>query len=193
MAALLEAINRALGAVSLPATSTLAAPVPPHVAMARRLVEEEDRSAQTEGWHFNTLQDVTYYPDEVTGKVEAPATAIAFTVRGDDWRELSIRSGFFYDLAEDTDVFTKPIRGRVLLQLALDDTPPYYRDYLGARAARRLEAQYRGEPASSRDAYAAELIARGNALRLDGAAARHNSITTEAVFRTYGTRLRRRR
>lgn len=194
MPALLEAINRVLGAVALPATSSLDAPVPPHVAFARRMVEEEDLSSQQEGWQFNVLTDKTYWPDETDGnRIEAPATLIAFTPRADDFRRVAVRSGFFYDLQDDTDAFTRHLRGRAIMQLDLDDTPPYYRDYVAARAARRMQAQYRGDPAGARDAMANELVARATALRMDELAAGHNSLRADAMWRSYTYRAFQRR
>lgn len=193
MSALLTAVNRAIEAVALPATSSLDEPVPRHVAVARKMVESEDRHAQLMGWQFNTLTDVTYLVDDTTGKVTAPATLLNFTPRGTDSRNVTTRDGFFYDLDDATDQFTKDLRGRALLQVIFADCPAYFREYVAARAARRLYTQLRGDPAGVRDVQGAELMARADALRQDALTARLNTIESQPVYQGYGTRLRRHR
>jgi len=182
MPALLDAINRALGAVALPPASSLEGTVAPHVAMARRFVEEEDRSAQLIEWQFNVEPDVTL-PLEPDGTILAPSSLLAFTPRGDDARQVTTRDGLFYNLAERTTTFATALRGRLVAQVDFADCPVYFREYVACRAARRLQAQLRGDPAGARDAQAQELMARADALRHDENTRRSNTIHAEPVRR----------
>lgn len=188
---LLEAVNRALSAVSLPPASSLEGSVAPHVALARRLVEEEDRATQHEGWHFNVEPDVTL-PLEQDGTIEAPSNLVAFTPRGTDERQVSVRDGLFYDLEERSTTFTTALRGRLQVQLEFDICPPWFREYVAARAARRLQAQFRGDPAGARDAQAQEFQLLATARRQNELAARANTYRSETVYNVYGRRRNRR-
>lgn len=197
MTALLDAVNRVLSAVSLPSTNSLDAPVAPHVALAKRLVDEEDRVTQEDGWQFNTEPDRTFELD-ITGKIQAPSNLILFSLTFPAGGMtglgfLTVRDGFFYDLDNSTDVFTRELRGTLISRLDFEDCPGTFQSYVAARAARRMHASFRGDPPGARDALMQEQMARATALRADERIAQRNTIAAWTVQNIMWRHPRRRR
>lgn len=178
MTTLLEAVNRTLSAAALRPVTSLEDPVAATTALARRFVEEEHLSAQNSDWQFNREPRATLLPD-VDGIIEVGETAIRWVDEASTY--VTIRGTELYDLERATNVFSGRRRGELVRRLDFELCPSYYGDYVAARAARRMHAQYRGDPAGARDAVANEVRAQTLARNQDADMARRNSVESPSV------------
>jgi hypothetical protein len=114
---------------------------------AERLLDQENGSLQTRGWHWNTEYDVDLSPDPSTDKIAMPtpkAWATGQILRIDTYgsnRHTDVipkdDSGTtrLFDLGENSFVFTSTITVTYVYEVRFDHIPDVAVDYLVAKTA----------------------------------------------------------
>jgi len=143
----LQAINTMLSFIGEAPVSTISSTtgVGSDVAIAKNILDETSMSVQTQGWHFNTENEVTLQRDS-NNKVVLPINCVHLEVSPpyQATYAYTMRGGYLYDLKNHTDVFTyNPVVDYVLVQ-QFEDLPQYARHYISVKSARRFCARYMG-------------------------------------------------
>jgi len=118
------------------------------VSVAKNILDETSMSVQSMGWNFNTHYEYTLAKD-TDNKVPLPSNCVQADASAQYRdRNLVIRNGFLYDIANHTDVFgtstTLPTCDLVLVQ-QFEQLPEYARQYIATKAARRFASRYIGD------------------------------------------------
>lgn len=163
----LEAVNSMLGHIGESPVNTIADTnaLPVSVALATVILDETSREVQSEGWHFNTENDVTLSPvnnaitlDEDILEIDAIDTSIDVTQRGTT----------LYDRKNNTSSFTSDIKVSLIRYLVWDSLPEVARRYITLKASRIFQSRLVGsrelEQLIARD----EFNARARLINQDG-------------------------
>ena len=193
----LEAVNTMLALIGEAPVNSLTTNVTADVAMAKRTLEEQNRSLQVQGWHWNTDRDLTITPD-VNGRYAWQTDWIRFdterpgrTVLGSTTRaqrtyhpadvDITRRGEFLWNLATGTNVFSQDqLQGHVVRYLAWEDLPESARTYLMIRAARIFLNRTLGDETRSGHAFQDEQRAFHILQTDETDQAEHNILTTGA-------------
>jgi len=147
----LDAINSCLRGVGIAPVATEDDP-DLDAALAAATVDTISSNIQSRGWWFNKERNWKITPDETTGYVAVPGSAMSIVSSGDTrWAGLTIRGTKVYDLWNHTfdlrplavsepGVETTYIEFTFITELAFEDMPPLARQAV-TYAARRLFAQ----------------------------------------------------
>ena len=124
-------------------------------AEAERIIVEQSRKLQTEGWMFNTIPTLTATPNG-SGfiVVSTLATVTVLHIDGIDdepWNNFTQRGGNLYDIDNATDVFTSAVSVRMLLELPTTDLPSAFADYVIASAAYSYNRHFVGNATRDSD------------------------------------------
>lgn len=107
-------------------------------------LEGTSKAVLGEGWHFN--HETRDYSPEPDGRIPVPLTALSAGLVGPISRdEVIMRGGYFYNKTDSTYIFTADIKVDVILDLEWDELPEAARQYIVARAARRVAEQRVGD------------------------------------------------
>lgn len=102
-------------------------------------VEDQVRALLSIGWWFNERTQL-YYPDS-EGKIAAPADALMLAAKGID---VDVVDGYFWNIANDTNVFSGPIEVTVRANMELDQLPEVAAAYIKPTVALVLYTQEYG-------------------------------------------------
>lgn len=109
-------------------------------SIARKLLEGISRETQQEGWDFNTFTSATFTPDANTGKIRWDDSLLRV---GSTYRN---RGGYFFDVSNDTDVFTEAITvSNGVRLIPFEEMPDVFRKYVTIRASLAFAARYLGD------------------------------------------------
>lgn len=144
-----EAVNLMLAAVGAQPVSSgeAASPTMPEVVKAVRILDKVDRDFQTQGWSFNTDEDVTLTPSG--GEIALGSDIISVEPHNRSNRiAIRVVSGTqkLYDREESTHTFTGPLQVRTIKQLAFADMPMPARAFITSKATRMFAEMFLGEP-----------------------------------------------
>jgi len=181
MTVLLQAVNNVLAAVALPPVNSLVQPVAATTALAQQHIEAENRRAQLEGWCFNTEPRAELRPD-ASGEIAEPSNVLRFEAL--DSTFYAFQNGKLRDLLNDTYTFSTAVWGKLVTLEDFENVPPWFRAMVEARAARRMHAAFRGDPAGARSAAVDERAAVADARRADSQQRRYSSSECASVRRT---------
>ncbi len=164
----LETVNSMLGHVGeTPVNSivdTNALPVT--AAMAVTIVDEVSREVQSEGWHFNTEDNVELSPDS-QGNITIPQDIIELDV-ADKTVDVVQRGLSLFDKRNNTTTFKDKITVSLIRLLDWDSLPEVARRYITLRASRIFQGRVVGskelEALIARD----EFQARARLMNTDG-------------------------
>lgn len=192
----LEAVNTMLALIGEAPVNSLTTNVTADVALARRTLEEQNRSLQVQGWHWNTDRGVTLTPDQngrypweadwIRFDTERPGrTALAGTRSVQSYHpadvDITRRGQFLWNLATGTDIFTQTeLQGHIVRYLAWDDLVEAARTYLMIRAARIFLNRTLGDDVRSGHAIEDERRAFTILQTDETDQAEHNILTTGA-------------
>jgi len=147
----LDAINSCLKGVGIAPVSTEDDP-DLDASLASSTIDAVSANIQSRGWWFNKEKNWKITPDETTGYVPVPGSAMSIVTSGDSrWAGLTIRGNKVYDLWNHTFdlrplAVSEPgsnttfIEFTFITELAFEDMPPLARQAV-TYAARRLFAQ----------------------------------------------------
>lgn len=115
----------------------------PEIAIIHGIIREVNIDVQSEGWSFNTENNVKYYPD-ASGNFIVPVNVIRYDVTdGQSNRATDVvtRNGKLYDKTNHTDIFDGYLCLDVVTLYEFSDLPSVFRRYIIHRAAGRAAAQ----------------------------------------------------
>ena len=119
--------------------------VGPLATRVQRMLEDESRALQREGWHFNTKYGVTIDPN---ANSKYDVTALESTqifhidTDGVDFSKNFVRQGnFLYDLDNNTDIVTGSLIVTYSYELGYESIPEAFQDWAMAKAALALAPQ----------------------------------------------------
>ena len=141
----LSAVNSILGAIGQAPLTTLNFDNP-EVSFIFNLLRDANVDTQSEGWHFNKEEHVTYTPDSVTGKIVIGDDILSMDVHDNHIRReynLVRRNGVLYDKIDHTDDFSTitSIDLDVVRLYNFEDLPIVFRRYITYRASRIAATQ----------------------------------------------------
>ncbi len=111
--------------------------------IARKLLNQQMRSVQVQGWSWNTDYTVTIPPD-VEGKINIGNTALLVVTEDPN---LVQRGDYIYDRTRRAiDGFTSPVNFKKIVNLlAFEDCPESFRTYVTVKASRLFQDRMGGE------------------------------------------------
>ena len=138
----LSAVNSILGAIGQAPLTTLNFDNP-EVAFVFNLLRDANVDTQSEGWHFNTENHVTFARD-ANGKIAIGNDILSMDLHDNQARrtfDLVRRNGFLYDKIKHTDVFTQDLDLDIVRLYNFEDLPIVFRRYIIYRASRVAATQ----------------------------------------------------
>ena len=156
----LEAVNTRLGYIGEAPVNSISntAELPVSAANAVTILDETSREVQSEGWHFNTIEDHVLSP--VEDAITLPSNILQVDHEGSDDVDLVQRGLTLYDRKNRTSTFTKDIKVTIVELLDWDSLPEQARRYIALRSTRSLQARIVGsrelEALILRDEFAAK-------------------------------------
>jgi hypothetical protein len=115
----------------------------PEIAIIHEILREVNIDVQSEGWSFNTENNVKYIPD-TNGYFVVPANVIRYDVtdgQSNRTTDVVTRNGRLYDKVDHTDVFTGDLYLDVVTLYEFNDLPSVFKRYIIHRAAGRAATQ----------------------------------------------------
>mgnify|MGYP003133882264 FL=1 len=156
----LEAVNTMLGYLGEAPVNSISntAELPVSAANAVTILDETSREVQSEGWHFNTVEDYTLSP--VNNTITLPTNTLQVDHDGTENVDLVQRGLSLYDRKNRTTTFEKDIKVTIVFLLEWDELPEQARRYITLRACRSLQSRLVGsrelEALILRDEFAAK-------------------------------------
>lgn len=161
----LSAVNQMLSATGQKPTNSLEGQTSMWTRLAVQSLEETDREVQGEGWYFNTDPNHTFSADANTGEVPVPENTVRFKVY--DCPGATLRDGKIYDRHKGTFAIGKALRGELVQYLEFDALPEIAKEYIVARAARKLYMRHVGSQENARNLMMEESMSKANLLNHD--------------------------
>lgn len=182
----LEAVNSMLGHIGEAPVDDISTPanLPISGSTAITVLDEISREVQSEGWHFNTEDDVTLSPDAGNSNKIVLSSDIIDVDVVDHSSDIVPRGLTLYDRKENTTAFTKDIKVTLVRLLDWDDLPEPARRYMTLRASRVLQGRLVG----SRELEA--LIARDEYIAKSRLESFDSSSSDRTIFDNYDTAAR---
>ena len=146
----LSAVNSILGAIGQSPVTSLVFDNP-EISFIYNLLRDSNVDIQSEGWHFNTENHVTYTPDSTTGKIAIGNDILQMDIT-DGWRKRTFdvvkRNGYLYDKYDHTDDWStsSEVSLDITRLLSFEDIPTVFKRYIIARASRLAATQLVANP-----------------------------------------------
>ena len=146
----LSAVNSILGAIGQSPVTSLVFDNP-EISFIYNILRDTNVDVQSEGWHFNTEEHVTYTPDSTTGKIAIGNDILQMDIT-DGWRKRTFdvvkRNGYLYDKYDHTDDWStsSEVSLDITRLLSFEDIPTVFKRYIIARASRLAATQLVANP-----------------------------------------------
>lgn len=109
--------------------------------MAQKMLEAVSREIQQEGWDFNTIPEVTLFPDTNTGKIKW--NSYFLRLGSTEYRN---RGGYLYSITDSTDKFSSSVVfSNVIVLIPFDELPEVFRKYITTKAALAFSTRFLGD------------------------------------------------
>jgi hypothetical protein len=136
----LDAINEILSVIGSMPVDTLDGQQDVDTINAQRVLQSVSREVQSRGWYFNTLTTYTLTPDTYTGLIPYPYSYLKVFADG---YQLVRKSGYFFDLITDTNVFSDGLTvDELVKEIEFENLPEAFKYYITVRASRIFQARY---------------------------------------------------
>jgi Tail tubular protein len=136
----LDAVNEILSVIGSMPVDTLDGQQDVDTINAQRVLQSVSREVQSRGWYFNTLTTYTLTPDTYTGLIPYPNSYLKVFADG---YQLVRKSGYFFDLITDTNVFSDGITvDELVKEIEFENLPEAFKYYITVRASRIFQARY---------------------------------------------------
>lgn len=142
----LEAVNTMLGYIGeSPVNSIASATALPHsAALAKNILDEVSREVQSEGWHFNTIEDFKLAQGTPAGTFQVPSNTLQVDVN-----DLSVdivqRGLSLFNRTKNTYTFTETtLTVDMTFLLDWEELPEQARRYIAIKAGRVFQARLVG-------------------------------------------------
>lgn len=132
----LNAVNTILSVVGEPPINSLTgdAATNSDAVLAQNILDEISREVQSQGWHFNTVNDVPMAPD-TSGTILIGNTVVRLD-SNDTKYDLVLRGTTLYDRKNRTSTFTDSIKCTVVYLLDFTELPEPAKRLITIRSAR---------------------------------------------------------
>ncbi len=156
----LDAVNTILTAVGEQPVSALDGTTA-DAANAETVLDELTREVQSEGWHFNTENDVPLAPDN-SGNINLPTNVAKIDLSINDCSDVDPvqRGTRLYDRKARSYTFTRAIKAQIVYLLPFEEMPEAARRYIAVRAARVFHDRFVGSDTIHRFTQEDEIRAR---------------------------------
>lgn len=164
----LDAVNLMLSNIGESPVSTLAgASGDAFVATAIVVLDETNRTVQSETWEFNRDVDYPLTPD-VSGFINVTTDMLSVDASARSGNiNVSVRGTKLYDQDNQTFVFSDVVYCDIDWEFIFEDTPQYIRQYIAVRAARVFARRILGDVTGERLTEQDEANAKTAAKRKD--------------------------
>lgn len=140
----LEAVNILLSTLGEAPVNSLTGTLPVEVATAQSILNEVSRDVQTEGWDFNTEENVTLVRD-LSNTIAVPLNCLKVDLTVEDGSVVIVQRGTsLYDKKNHTFTFTKNLRVDLVSFLPWSDITEPARRYICIKSARLFQARQLG-------------------------------------------------
>ncbi len=144
----LSAVNSILGSIGQSPVTELNYENP-EVSFIYNILTEVNKDVQNEGWHFNTEYHIKLTPEDTTKYITLPANTLRYDIHDglvDKSKDVVVRNGRLYDLADHTDEFDTDIYIDAVTLYKFTDLPNCFQRYITYRAAVRAATQLVSNP-----------------------------------------------
>jgi len=190
----LSAVNAILGAIGQSPVTVISGNANPEVSFIYNLLRDANVDVQSEGWHFNTEEGVTYYKDANTNKIAIGNDILKMDVH-DGWvdRRYDVvrRGGFLYDKNDHTDDWTELGDAGISLDITrllnYVDLPEPFKRYIVYKASTRAATQLVGNPQLARLLAQQEALSRATCMEYECNQGNHSmfGFPADTVYHTY--------
>jgi hypothetical protein len=139
----LQAVNASLLAIGQQLVATLEDALDIDATQALILLDEINEEIQSEGWAFNTDDNLTLTPNSLTGYITIPSNYI--NVRSVGTPTVQVRNGKLYNQSTQTDVFTSDVTAEVIRLVPFEETPAPFALYIKSLLVRRFQERFLGD------------------------------------------------
>lgn len=156
----LEAVNIMLSTIGEAPVNALDLAATYDLTVAKRVLAEVVREAQSFGWKFNSDTDVPLAKD-VNGRIAVPTNMLRLVLKPVAGIDPVVRGAALYDRKNRTAVFTRDlVARRVIYLLPFDQMPETARHYCAIRAARIFQYRIQGDQVIHQFSAVDEIAAR---------------------------------
>lgn len=138
----LDAVNTMLSQMGEEPYSSLTGQTTAEVRIAETILDETLKDVLTEGWLFNTEEDVTWSPN--SGEIVVPSNAINVWFLYEPKKKYTVRQGKVYNRDEQTFTISDDLRVNYTILLEFEDIPEVARQYVAIKAGREYQRRYLG-------------------------------------------------
>ena len=145
----LEAINTILSVVGEPPINTLDVVTRVDVVTALAILTETLKAVQSQGWHFNSDDNVPLMPD-ANGYINVPSNAVRIDLTDEVYgKDLAIRADKVYNKSTLSNVWPQEtiLKCSVIYLFDFEELPETVRRYVTIRAARIFNDRVVGDQA----------------------------------------------
>lgn len=145
----LEAINTILSVVGEPPINTLDVVTRVDVVTALAILTETLKEVQSQGWHFNSDDNVPLMPD-ANGYINVPSNAVRIDLTDEVYgKDLAIRADKVYNKSTLSNVWPQEtiLKCSVIYLFDFEELPETVRRYVTIRAARIFNDRVVGDQA----------------------------------------------
>jgi hypothetical protein len=177
----LEAVNTMLGYIGeSPVNSIASATALPHsAALAKNILDEVSREVQSEGWHFNTVENFKLAQGIPAGTFQVPANTLQVD-SVDRTYDIVQRGLNIFDRTKNTYTFTvDELEVNMTYLLDWEELPEHARRYIAVKAGRIFQSRLVGSRELESLILRDEVLAKA---RLEEADGRNSDIT---IFDSY--------
>lgn len=133
----LRAVNRMLLTIGEQPVNSLETQGIIEAELAKMILEEVSTDIQCQDWHFNKNRRVTLTPDRKTGEVTLPENCLRVdSVGRSACLNVVQRNNRLYDQLNNTYFFKEPVVVDMVVELPLEELPPFAYTYITTRATR---------------------------------------------------------
>lgn len=130
----LDAINTMLSCIGQAPLNTLEGTKSYFTIAAEKMLDDESKRIQLQGWDFNSEDDYQLNPD-VHNNIRIPSDMLMVKFPTNYKNRYTVREGKLYDKFEHTYEITKPLRCSIIWSFPFEDLPEAAKQYAMMSAA----------------------------------------------------------
>lgn len=143
----LEAINTMLSCIGQSPLNSLEGTKSYFTIAAEKILEDEVKRFQLQGWDFNSEDNYQLNPD-INGIIKIPSNMIMVKLPTLYKNKYVVRQGKLYDKFNHTFVITNPVRASVVFCFPFDELPEVAKEYAKMSAAYKFVKRELGSQAT---------------------------------------------
>lgn len=143
----LEAINTMLSCIGQSPLNSLEGTKSYFTIAAEKILEDEVKRFQLQGWDFNSEDNYPLNPD-INGVIKIPSNMLMVKLPTAYKNRYVVRQGKLYDKVKHTYVITNPVRASVVFCFPFDELPEVAKEYAKMTAAYKFVKRELGSQAT---------------------------------------------